>query len=257
MTEYKKEEFTYAYYREFLSCLSEIYGFVNFTEGKKIISNSDQTVKDRQSLAILRHDIDMDLKPALTMSLIEKDMGLKATYFFMVTCPIYNVFSSIDAECVRQILSFGHHLGLHFDFPAYKDISPENLSFYIARECELLEKFFEHPVDAVSFHRWGSLKMNEITLENIPNTYERVFLDKFQYFSDSRSRWARGNPIKSEAFSKRENLHLLTHPIWWGDTVTAPYERLTSLTAGNKLRAEQYLAANCDVWNEGIKAGNK
>jgi hypothetical protein len=253
LAENNKEEFTYAYYQEFVKRLSRNYRFITFPEGRDIMSNPEPPLHPDRPLAIMRHDIDMDLYSALNMSLLEKALGLSATYFFMVTCPIYNVFSPTGSAQVRQILSVGHHLGLHYDLPACGDISLESLNAAIARECTLLEDFFLRPVEAVSFHRWGSWHLSDIILDNRPHTYEKLFLEKFQYFSDSRSRWARGNPVKSEAFLKKANLHLLVHPIWWGDDVMTPFERLTNLVDKVTSRAEQYLAENCDVWNKGAK----
>jgi hypothetical protein len=242
----KKERyiFTLDYYEEFLNRLREAYSFTTFQEGKTI-------TKTDKPLAIIRHDIDMDLEAALRMSLIETRLGISATYFFMVRCPLYNVFSSSGEQQVRQILAVGHHLGLHFDCALYEDISEDNLNYYISRECELLEQFFGYPVEAISFHRPGRLELSGVELDRWPNSYERIFLEKFEYFSDSRGNWARGNPLESEAFSRRKNLHLCMHPIWWSPTPMTPYECLVNLVQRIGQQAEQYISENCQVWNEG------
>ncbi len=193
----------------------------------------------------------MDLEAALRMSSLEKDLEIHATYFFMVRCPFYNVFSGNGAEQVKQILADGHHFGLHFNCSLYEAISVDNLNYYISRECELLEKFFARPIEAISFHRPSRLELGGVELERWPNSYERVFLEKFKYFSDSRGTWAYGHPMESEAFSKRENLHILVHPLWWTDIPVAPYERLVGLIEQIGYRAEQYVSEDCQVWNEG------
>ncbi len=208
MVENGREKFTYDYYRWFVCRLREVYLFTTFQEGKRI------TGVDRP-LVIMRHDIDMDLEAAVKISSLEKDLGIHATYFFMVRCPLYNVFSSHGSEQVKQILAAGHHFGLHFDCSLYKDTLIDGFNYYISGECELMEHFFEHPIEAVSFHRPGLLELSGVELDKWPNSYERVFLEKFEYFSDSRGNWARGNPLESEAFFKRKNLHILVHPIWW------------------------------------------
>lgn len=205
--EKKRRQFTYDYYKEFVSRLQEAYSFTTFQEGKRV-------AEIERPLVIMRHDIDMDLEAALRMSSLEKDLGIQSTYFFLVRCPLYNVFSGNGTDQVREILSAGHHFGLHFDCALYKDISADNLNYYVSKECQLLEQFFDHPVEAISFHRPGRLELSGVELERWPNSYERVFLEKFEYFSDSRGNWARGNPLESEAFSKRKNLHILAHPLW-------------------------------------------
>ena len=238
-------KFTCDYYKEFIHRLCQVYHFTTFRAGKAIIGQVDKP------LVIMRHDIDMDLEAALMMSSLEKDLGIHSTYFFMVGCSLYNVFSGNGAQRVKQILATGHHFGLHFDCSLYEDISVDNLNCYISRECELLERFFERPIEAVSFHRPGRLELSGVELERWPNSYERVFLEKFEYFSDSRGNWARGNPLESEAFLKRKNLHILAHPVWWTETPMAPYERLLSLVEQIGQRNEQYISENCQVWNEG------
>ncbi|MFC1978764.1 hypothetical protein ACFLVP_02135 [Chloroflexota bacterium] len=202
----------------------------------------------------MRHDIDMDLEAAVSIARLEQRLGIKSTYFFMVRCPLYNVFSGIGSEQVGQILSFGHHLGLHFDCALYNDVSTDNIEEYISKECQLLETFFEYQVEAISFHRPGQMELNGITLEKWPNSYEEVFTKDFEYFSDSRGSWGRGNPVDSEAFSKLKNLHILTHPIWWTEIAVEPYDRLIQLVQHIGKRAESYLSDNCQVWDKGIKS---
>ena len=244
VVENTRKKFTYNYYKWFVSRLCEAYSFTTFHEGKEI------TEVDRP-LVIMRHDIDMDLEAALRMSSLEKDLGIHSTYFFLVRCPLYNVFSGDGAGQVREILSAGHHFGLHFDCVLYPDISAGNLNYYISRECQLLEQFFDHPVEAISFHRPGRLELSGIELKKWPHSYEKVFLEKFEYFSDSRGNWARGNPLESEAFLKGKNLHILVHPIWWTEAPMTPYGCLVSLTQQIGHWAEQYISENCQVWGEG------
>jgi hypothetical protein len=240
-----RNKFTYHYYKEFIYRLREIYRFTTFKEGKRIVDESDSP------LLILRHDIDMDLEPALRMAAMEKDLGICSTYFFMVGCPLYNVFSGSGAEQVRQILATGHYFGLHFDCALYGDISADNINHYVSTECHLLENFFQHPIEAVSFHRPGSLELGGVRLNKLPNSYEMVSREKFEYFADSRGNWARGNPLESEAFLAKKNLHICIHPIWWTEEPKAPFECLLNLVKRIGNRTEQYLSENCKVWDEG------
>lgn len=246
--ENKRAKFTYDYYKELICRLREVYDFTTFYEGKK-------NVKTDRPLVIMRHDIDMDLEAAVRMSSLEKELGVLSTYFFMVRCPLYNVFSGSGAEMVREVLAAGHQLGLHFDCALYQDIAVDKLNTYISKECGLLERFFGRPVGAVSFHRPGHLELSGVELEKWPNSYERVFLEKFKYFSDSRGIWKYGDPIESEAFYVRENLHILTHPIWWTSAPASPRKKLLLLVQQINQRSEQYISENCQVWDKAIRTG--
>jgi hypothetical protein len=239
-----RSKFTYQHYRQLLSKLSEIYSFTTFKEGERL---SGEILKP---LVIMRHDIDMELEAAVRMASLENNLDIKSTYFFMARCPIYNVFSYQGADQISEILTYGHHLGLHFDCSLYEDISVDNIDSYISKECTLLEDFFQHPVEAVSFHRPGRLVLSGIKLESWPNTYDKIFTESFQYFADSRGVWAYGHPLDSESFKKRKSLHILTHPIWWTETPHTPYECLVELVQRTGQRSEQYISENCEVWNK-------
>lgn len=238
--ENNRERFTYGHYKKFVSLLRESYSFTTFQEGRN-------TAEIAGPLVIMRHDIDMDLEAALRMASLENVIGVNATYFFMVRCPLYHVFSSQGAKQVDDILAHRHHFGLHFDCSLYEDISVDKVSYYVSKECSLLEDFFNRPIEAVSFHRPGPLELRGIEFERWPNAYEKVFLTKFEYFSDSRGEWARGNPLDSEAFSRRKNLHILAHPIWWTETPIPPKKRLVDLVRSIKQRTEDYISTNCQV----------
>ena len=238
-----RERFTYRYYLEFICLLHEAYTCVTFQEGKKV-------GRERSTgLMILRHDVDMDLESAVRLSSLEKECGVNSTYFFMVSSPMYNVFSGIGSRYVKRILADGHHFGLHFDCSLYQGITSDNISHHVSKECQLLEQFFERPVEAVSFHRPGELEMSGVLLDRWPHTYERVFLEEFDYFSDSRARWIKGSPVESESFIKRKNLHILVHPVWWNTAPKNGRECLTTLIKQICERNGQYLSANCEVWN--------
>jgi len=236
-----RDEFTYRYYETFLSRLKEKYDFISFREGK-------ETPATGKPCVILRHDIDMDPASALIMSSLEKNLGIYSTYFFLVRNPLYNLFSGSGTEQVRGILENGHRLGLHFDCALYDGINADNINDHVWKEVSLLEDFFYRPVEAVSFHRPGPLELSGVEINGLPSTYEKVFLEKFDYFSDSRGEWSRGIPTGSSSFAEGRNLHILAHPVWWNEVPMTPYQCLEEVL--NKLgrQAEEYIAANCQVW---------
>jgi len=241
----KRQRFTYDEYRKFLAAIRASYRFTTFREGKSIADHAGGP------LVILRHDVDMGLEPAIRMALIEQELGIRSTYFFMVSCPLYSVFSRRGAEEVRLILGAGHGLGLHFDCAVYGEISADCLDDRVSRECQLLETYFGRAVEAVSFHRPGELELSGPELKMWPNSYEMVFREKFKYFSDSRGEWAYGHPLDSEAFRAGRHLHLCIHPVWWTTEPRTPAECLTELAERIASRLDEYLSDNSRVWNTG------
>ena len=241
-----REKFTYDYYKGFVCRLREAYRLTTFLEGKRIVDKSDEP------LLILRHDIDVDLEAAVRMSSLEKELGIHSTYFFMVSCPLYNVFSAKGIEQVRQILAAGHHFGLHFDCAVYQDISPDNLKDHVERECHLLEQCFQPPIEAVSFHRPPSagFEVRQVELKRLPHSYEPVFHDKFRYFRDSGGNWAaEGDPLESQEFKRGEHLHLCIHPIWWTvEPKNHPRECLVDFVRRVGDRNDRYMSENFKMW---------
>ena len=170
---------------------------------------------------ILRHDI--DLLKALEMAEREKSMGVKSTYFVLLTSDFYNICSAKNRNILARIRSLGHEIGLHFDEMAYPDIAGRDMQAVcekIMKEVKLLSEIIEQKVACVSMHR-PSRQMLEMNLElpGIVNSYSQLFFQKFKYLSDSRRQWREPvmESIKSGMFSR---LHILTHAFWYYEQET-------------------------------------
>jgi len=75
---------------------------------------SFQTLQDfisnpEGSTVILRHDVDRLAENALVIAKIEKDAGIKASYYFRI------VKESYDENIIRQIADMGHEIGYHYE----------------------------------------------------------------------------------------------------------------------------------------------
>lgn len=102
-------DFTYRDYEGLLQSLkSSGYNITNYRDYK----NYDRC-------AILRHDIDYDLRKALSIAEIEHKHGIKSTYFLLLTSDFYNLLSRDSAEVIRTLKDMGHDIGLHFDEMKY------------------------------------------------------------------------------------------------------------------------------------------
>lgn len=163
---------------------------------------------------ILRHDIDFNCEYALGMAKAEAEIGVKSTYFFMISCDFYNLFSKTNSEYVEQILNLGHQVSLHFDPTVYAD--PKK-----GLVCELDQfssRFGISQLHIISLHEPSEIfiRSNE-QICGIDHTYMSKYIDKIVYMSDSRAYFKYGNPLQSRAFYEKRSIHLLTHPIWWKD----------------------------------------
>ncbi len=205
------KELTYNNYRSLITELKKDYSFTCFSK----IKFSNELV---QKKVLLRHDIDLSLEKALEMAEIEHELGVSAVYFLFLRSPFYNIFSGREEKIIRRIIELQHYIGLHFDFAKYDNLSISQMSYQIKQEIDFLQDFYQVKLDSVSFHRPLSLDFfNRLELSNYPHSYEPVFVNNFKYLSDSRATWRFGHPLESDEYKRRENMHILVHPIWWNE----------------------------------------
>src|SRR5262249_19880138 len=70
---------------------------------------------------VLRHDIDINLRPALDFARIEQEHGVPATYFVLLRSPFYNSLSRASMEILSQIHRLGHQIAAHLDLVSYNN----------------------------------------------------------------------------------------------------------------------------------------
>ena len=225
--------FTYQSYRELIASL-RLHGY----------SITDyHNWQGEKRCAILRHDIDNDIEKALELAKVEQDLGVKSTYFVLVTSDFYNVFSARSEKLLNAIISCGHDIGLHFDEMRYPEIkTPEDARDLILEEARLLSGSIGKPVDTVSMHRPSKMILEaDLDIPGMINSYGQVYFNGFKYLSDSRRRWREPveEIVEAETF---ERLHILTHAIWYHDTEMDIHDAIFSfVNAGNmhRYRTEQ------------------
>ncbi len=222
-------DFTYKGYEQMLRLLKKQgYQFINYDDAKNKLCDNDLFV------VIMRHDIDMCIDKALLLAKLEKDMGVKSTYFVLLTSDFYNVFSRSNTEKLKAIMSMGHEIGLHFDEMQYADLggAEDKVVERIVQEARILEKALGQPVKKVSYHR-PSKSILEANLE-IPgmlNSYGTEFFRDFKYISDSRRCWR--EPIRDIILSGEfHRLHILTHPFWYNEEEKNIHDSLLEFVAG-------------------------
>jgi hypothetical protein len=206
-------------YRSMLECLGAAgYRFVPFRTDLW----ERQEISPDTKLCLLRHDIDTDLRAALSMAKIENALGIAATYFVMLRSPLYNLFSRANHKSVSNILALGHHLGLHFDHGFDAEVQRTDAE-QIDLEARILEEMFEVDISAVSFHQPGAAVLHgNLATGHRLNTYSRVQLKDFHYISDSNRVFPPLNaaPHGDDLFedwvrAAPPRIQILIHPMWW------------------------------------------
>jgi len=172
--------------------------------------------------ALLRHDVDLSPQHALRMAEIEHDLGIRATYFFLLTSPMYNVLHQDMREILEVIQELGHDIGLHFSTHQYWPPTriPEDsiVAERVSEEADILSTVVD-PIETVSFHIPPERVLRR-EFSEFPSTYEPQFFSEIGHYADSNQRWRDGVP-PVERFPER--IQILTHPGLWG-TEDRPFD---------------------------------
>lgn len=208
--------FTYAAYAELLYLIKdhnyEICGYENQQSSTRC--------------AVLRHDVDLSLEKALRFAELENKNNVQSTYFILLSTGFYNIFDKKAYEVINRIRDMGHDIGLHFDKARYPITNKEELIQHVEKEIFLMSEALEMEIKSVSMHRPSKLILDgDIEFDHVINSYSHEFFNEFKYLSDSGMNWREDvlGIIRSNAYDR---LHILTHPIWYGETEASKKERL-------------------------------
>jgi len=197
-------EFTYDAYGAFLDgLLDRGYGFAGF----------DAPVPD--GTVVLRHDVDWSPERARRMARIEADRGVTATYFFLLSAPLYNVRAGRVRAAIEEIESLGHRVGVHFSTHEYWDADPGPGAVVerVREEQRALETVVDDVVDAISFHIPPDWVLG-VEYDGFTNAYAPAFFDEVAYTADSNQRW-REDPAFDG--TPPDRVQVLVHPGLWAD----------------------------------------
>lgn len=144
---------------------------------------------------ILRHDIDITAISALRLARLEKQEGIRGSYYFRTTRFSYR------PQMMREIAALGHEIGYHYEDLTRND---GNMDLAIRDFRDNLARFREIvPVRTVCMHgRSGSpydnrdiWKQHDLAdFDLIAEPYISLDFDKILYMSDTTQKWD-GNKI--------------------------------------------------------------
>jgi hypothetical protein len=203
----------------------------------------DWSAVDTQNNVLLRHDIDFSVDHAHRMAVQEVRLGVRSTFFFMLTSNMYNPMSRAKQDLIKSIRDMGHKISLHFDPTAYKNLNP------FRNEKRAFEDMFDIDIDIVSIHRPGPfLDNNNIDLFGVAQTYHDKYFKDMVYISDSGGRDPRPGLDSYFKGAEHKNLQLLIHPIWWGESAASPSATLNAWKAHHIEFITQEIRANCGTY---------
>jgi hypothetical protein len=236
-------DYTFEAYKELVN--------LSIENNYKISSYDDVDAYDKN--IILRHDIDFCPEKALEIAKIEYGLGVKSTYFVLLSTEFYNVFSRESSRIFSEILDMGHHIGLHFDEQRYETSSIEQIKEHIYYEKEMLGRALSTQIRVVSMHRPSQFTLDSsIELDGLINSYSSKYFKEMKYISDSRMHW-REDPIAVISSNKYNKIHILTHPFWYSSISENTKQKLSRLIESSKLNTYKNLYNNFRSLDEFIK----
>jgi hypothetical protein len=203
----KTVEFTYNWYQELLDRIQEGgYDIRRFSDGVD------------PGEVVIRHDVDLSVRDALKMALIEADRGIETTYCFLLTSALYNPLERDQREQIREIESLGHEVALHFSTHEYWEADEEPEEAEIGRRIDeertVLDTLVSGTTETISFHSPPQWVLNR-EFDGIQNAYSPTYFEEMTYVADSSQRW-RTAPPAVEEFG--ESAQVLTHPGLWSES---------------------------------------
>jgi len=241
---YRFEDFTIKNYRTILQTAKKNgYRFLFFHEPYS-----------RDSKQVLwRHDVEFSPFIALKMAEIEKEEGVKSTYFFQLHSEFYNVLEKEISGIVLKIKLLGHDIGLHFDSHYFNVTKEADLEKFLNLDAQYFNAIFGTNIKAFSFHNTNSfiLSCENERYADLINVYSRNFKKNFSYCADSTGFWRyeRLEDVLNNPNIKK--LQVLTHDAMWSSKILPPRQRVFLSIDKNAQHLKQF-------YDEGlIKLGAK
>lgn len=211
--------FTFRHYDEILKTAKD--------SGYEFISMDDYAKGKRaDKILIIRHDIDISPQRAVEFAKIEHKYGASGTYFIRVHSDNYNVFGFDTYSNIKEIITLGHNLGLHYENLDFTDITGEDPTAILLKEKKMLELIYETAISGIAPHRdftpiinrdfWKENDIHDFGFKY--EAYMDVFFDGVFYISDSLGQWGKDGKCLCQHLNKKKKIYALLHPSYWHTT---------------------------------------
>jgi len=169
----------------------------------------NEAFKTDQPGLILRHDVDWSIEDAFKFFRIERKNNIKSSYYFRVSSPTYNIFSSENRKILREMEASGFEVGLHFD----KSIYNKKILSHFLREKLILEDILGKSILSYSDHMPSANGFFKKKTK-LFNAYDKKIFNKKNYISDSRFEYKK-NLIDLIKLTNKKKIYCLTHPEYY------------------------------------------
>lgn len=153
----------------------------------------EQLENNKTKFVILRHDVDEYAENALEMAKVERDLGVNATYYFR------KVKQSDKPNIIREIASYGHEIGYHYEDLAFAKGDLEVARKTFQKNLAYFRTYY--PVKTVCMHGSSTSKydnrefwkVNKLTdFDLIAEPYLSTDFNKIFYITDTGYAWDGG-----------------------------------------------------------------
>ena len=196
-------------YKKLLSYLLKRYDFSLIKDYK--------LVKDKPTF-FLRHDVDFHLSDITKISRIELDLGIKSTYFILLTSQ-YNIFERENLKILKTIVEQGHDIGLHYDLMEYPVEDFEKSIAQLDFEVSILNRILGINVSTIVMHQPHTGVEDIFKFESkYIHPHNEFFQNEVEYISDSCRAWRNENLLNCFSENHPKIVQLNLHPeIWLGN----------------------------------------
>tara|TARA_B110000046_G_C12909619_1_gene362250 strand:+ start:73 stop:816 length:744 start_codon:yes stop_codon:yes gene_type:complete len=171
-----------------------------------------------QNCFLIRHDVDYDINKAYEMAQLENEMGIKATYFILLSTNNYNVFTFDNQKMICAIKEMGHEIGLHFDPSKYTN----DINQHFENQILLLNKIIDNSIYSVSLHN-PSMHNKYPNFSGYNNAYSKRFFNSSNYLSDARFNFRNKEPFDFIETIDDSVTQISLHPIHYSIEGEANY----------------------------------
>jgi len=235
-----KNNFTIEDYSKLLKAFQKTHNYTLFSEYDDL--------SDKENVILLRHDIDYSLKHAYKIAELEKNLGIKSTYFLLFSSPFYNILDDENIKLAKKITALGHEVGLHYDVNVILDGNKKNPYSLFNAKINLLSNLIEKPIKTIAMHNPSVSGEDIFSGTDYINVYHKKFVQDMAYFSDSCMAW-RNNFVKHlEQNNFPQEMQLLIHPILWSEKELDRYEKLNAFLKSRITELERTTNLAKEMW---------
>ena len=153
-------------------------------------------------------------RAATKSSTPESQHNISSTYFVLLHSQHYNAISEPNVQKIKDIIDYGHEIGLHYDSSFFPKSSKKEIKL-IKKEINMLEEITGKKIISVAPHIPSETRKIFANLKNsnLITVQSPEMLKSVKYISDSGHYWREG--CLCQHVNKHDILQILTHPIWW------------------------------------------